>query len=277
MGNLCTKRADNQGPTVIDWSEANTTNVMFTQQYTGKLVDETTIIEAQLVDEATTPSAPPQGKTDGKQEPQVAVAQAAETLPVAGAVSPDSVETVVAEKPVVKLNVVISNEDGFKDLYNILTVPQPQFANIQELTLQPTEEYKGNLVVSVMDATTPGHESFGKQAVGGPGILAEVIAQCGPEACKLRKLTIQDFHMCPSEAEKFASALGNLKDLVYLEMLNVHLTNETVYPIAETLSKLNPKMKKANFSENGIGAETKLNMSKLFERTHKGFTLDAYA
>jgi len=280
MGNfLCGKGGGKQGPIVVDWSSANTTNVIFTQQYTGKLIDETTIIEAQLVDEATIPTAPPPGKSNGgKAEPQVAQAVAqTETLPVAGAVSPDSVKTVIAEKPVVKLTVVISNEDGFKDLYNLLTVSQPQFANIQELTLQPTDEYKDKLVVSVMDATTPGHESFGKQAVGGPGILAEVIAQCGPEACKLRKLTMQDFHMCPAEAEKFASALGNLKDLVYLEMLNVHLTNDTVYPIAETLSKKNPKMKRANFGENGIGAKTKEQMSALFAQTHKGFTLDAYA
>ena len=61
--------------------------------------------------------------------------------PPKGALSPDGVTPVIAEKPVVKLTVVIANEDGFKDLYNILTVPQPQFANIQELTLQPTDEY----------------------------------------------------------------------------------------------------------------------------------------
>jgi len=31
-----------------------------------------------------------------------------------------------------------------------------------------------------------------------------------------------------------------------------------------------------NFGENGLGAETKTAMEKLFESTHRGFVLDAY-
>jgi len=265
---------------VIDWSSLNNSNVQFKQEYTGKLVDEVTIIaEAELVDDGAAaavaaPSAPPVKEDGGKGQPMMA-----EAMPMAtaqGGTSVEGVTPVIAEKPVVKLCVVIANEDGFKDLYNILTVPQPQFANIQELKLEPTEQYKDVLVRSVLDATTPGHEDFGKTSTGGPGIFADVIKACGPEACKLRKLIMTDFHMAPEGALKFADSIGNLKELAELEMVNMHLTDSTVFPIAKTLSKQNAKMKKVNFGENGLGAETKTAMEKLFESTHRGFVLDAY-
>lgn len=282
MGNICSAKKE-QGPQVVDWSSLNNSNVQFKQEYTGKLVDEVTIIaEAELVDDGSAsaavsgfvpaPSAP--SKEDGgKGQPTMA-----EAMPMATAqgTSVEGVAPVIAEKPVVKLMVVIANEDGFKDLYNILTVPQPQFANIQELKLEPTEQYKDVLVRSVLDATTPGHDNFGKISAGGPGIFANVLKACGPEACKLRKLIMTDFHMAPEEALKFAEAIGNLNELAELEMVNCHLTDSTVYPIAETLSKENKKMKKVNFGENGLGAECKTAMGKLFESTHRGFILDAY-
>lgn len=173
---------------------------------------------------------------------------------------------------------------------------------------------------SVLDATTPGHENYGKTTAGGPGIFADVLKACGPEACKLRKLVLGDFHMAPDEALKFADGLGergtkicathnpirttkrtqstrlhqpshhkqphpltiqslhpaNLKELAELEMVNAHLTDSMAFPIAESLSKSNPKMKKVNFGENGLGAETKTKMGILFETTHRGFILDAY-
>mmetsp|Transcript_76744 Transcript_76744/g.220359 ORF Transcript_76744/g.220359 Transcript_76744/m.220359 type:complete len:129 (+) Transcript_76744:663-1049(+) len=127
---------------------------------------------------------------------------------------------------------------------------------------------------------------------------------------------MSDFHMAPDEAMKFSDGLGecgtgrkrphehhhtypsrltftkpssvcsrltnhslhpgNLKELAELEMVNVHLTDDTAYPIAESLSMSNPKMKKVNFGENGLGGETKTKMGKLFETTHRGFILDAY-
>ena len=59
-------------------------------------------------------------------------------------------------------------------------------------------------------------------------------------------------------------------------MVNVHLTDSSAFPIAETLSKENPKMQKVNFGENGLGGEVKKKMGKLFETTHRGFILDAY-
>jgi len=267
-----------EGPRVVDWSSLNNSNVQFKQEYTGKQVDEITIIaDAELVDAGAATavaSAPPSKEDGGKGQP--AMAEAVPMATQAGGLSPEGVTPVIAEKPVVKLTVVIANEDGFKDLYNILTVPQPQFANIQELTLQPTEEYKDVLVRSVLDATTPGHENFGKTTAGGPGIFADVLKACGPEACKLRKLIMSDFHMAPDEAMKFSDGLGNLKELAELEMVNVHLTDDTAYPIAESLSMSNPKMKKVNFGENGLGGETKTKMGKLFETTHRGFILDAY-
>lgn len=277
MGVCSSKKPE--GPTVIDWSSLNNSNVQFKQEYTNKLVDQVTIIaEAELVDDASAvaaPSSAPSAKEDGGKG-QPAIAEAMPMATAKGGVSADAVSPVIAEKPVVKLTVVIANEDGFKDLYNILTVPQPQFANIQELTLQPTETYKDALVMSVLDATTPGHASFGKISEGGPGIFADVIKACGPEACKIRRLVMSDFHMCPEEALKFADSLGNLKDLAYLEMVNAHLTDSTVMPIAKTLSTENPKMTRANFGENGIGAEVKTAMSNLFKTTHKDFILDAY-
>ena len=122
---------------------------------------------------------------------------------------------------------------------------------------------------------------------------------------------MSDFHMSPDEALKFADSIGNLKDLVFLEvpkmqpldvessklmepigllpsitnlprphaspqMVNVHLTDSGALPIAVTLSKENPKMQKVNFGENGLGAEVKKKIGKLFETTHKGFILDSY-
>lgn len=269
--------SEKEGPQVVDWSSLNNDNVQFKQEYTGKQVDEITIIaEAELVDVGATAavaSAPPAKEDGGKGEPAMAEAV---PMATAGGLSADGVTPVIAEKPVVKLRVVIANEDGFKDLYNILTVPQPQFANIQEISLQPTEEYKDILVRSVLDATTPGHENYGKTTAGGPGIFADVLKACGPEACKLRKLVLGDFHMVPDEALKFADGLANLKELAELEMVNAHLTDSMAFPIAESLSKSNPKMKKVNFGENGLGAETKTKMGKLFETTHRGFILDAY-
>ncbi len=59
-------------------------------------------------------------------------------------------------------------------------------------------------------------------------------------------------------------------------MVNVHLTDSGALPIAVTLSKENPKMQKVNFGENGLGAEVKVKIGKLFETTHKGFILDSY-
>jgi len=67
-----------EGPRVVDWSSLNNSNVQFKQEYTGKQVDEITIIaDAELVDAGAATavaSAPPSKEDGGKGQPAMAEA-----------------------------------------------------------------------------------------------------------------------------------------------------------------------------------------------------------
>merc|ERR1719502_31908 len=189
-------------------------------------------------------------------------------------IAADSADVKVNVKSFVALNVKLTSDQGFKDLYDALTMPHSTLPNIGALELSVEDDYRDTLESRYLMQTSPEFEADANKPRAGLDLIVDMLQNLGPETSKMTSFKMSNMHILPPEQQDFARALGGMTTLTNVELWDCRIGEDAAIILGEALAKL-PRMKKLGLAKNHLGADVKTKIENMF-KGNSAFIMDSY-